>query len=72
MAPRDNKAMDPRTSARIKELERQLLAEKSARIAEQRRHQAEVGRLQAMNEALGKAIGRLQDLEDIQKPMDES
>lgn len=79
LVPRDTSGMEPFTSARMAQLEKQLaehkkqlVAEKAARLADEHRHQAEVARLEAVSDALGKAIGLLHDRAAEQEPTDES
>lgn len=71
LVPRDTSLVDIHASARLQKLEEQLAAERAAREAERQRHDAEVARLQAVNDALGKAIGLLHDRADEQEPTDE-
>lgn len=72
LVPRDTAGMDPSDSRAVRRLEAQLAAERQARAREKAAHEAEVARLEAMNAALGKAIGLLHDLSAKQEPTDES
>ena len=70
--PRDTSSMDPISDARVAQLQRQLLAERAAREQDKQRHEDEVARLQAVNDALGKAIGLLHDHAAKQEPTDDT
>lgn len=70
--PRDTMPMELEMSARLADLQRRLGREMDARLAERKAHEEEVARLQAMNDALGKAIGLLHERNAKQEPTDES
>lgn len=72
LEPRDTAGMDVSDSARFQQLRAQLEAERRARAADQRRHEAELERLESVNEALGKAIGLLHERSGKQEPTPES
>ena len=71
LVPRDTAGMNQDDGARTRQLEQELAQERVDRLREQREHAAEVARLQAMNEALGKAIGLLHDRSAGRGPIDE-
>lgn len=61
LVPRDTSKMSEKDGAEVRALEVQLAAERAARERERDELAAEIARLQAANEALGKAIGLMQD-----------
>lgn len=72
LVPRDTAHMTVADGARLARLERELVAERAARARERAQHEGHLARLQATNEALGKAIGLLHEWNAPQEPTDES
>ncbi|XSS49243.1 hypothetical protein ACQB6R_01585 [Propionibacteriaceae bacterium G1746] len=60
--------MDSTQGAEFKRLQAQLQNERALRAREQVEHQAEVARLHQVNDALGKAIGLLHEINAKQEP----
>ena len=60
LVPRDTSHMTVADGARLARVEQELAAERAARAREAQTHAEQVARLEASNEALGKAIGLLQ------------
>lgn len=71
LVPRDTSGMKVEDSAQFKKLQAELARERALREAEQERHDEQVARLEAVNDALGKAIGLLHERGARQEPMDE-
>ena len=72
LIPRNTEGMSVEDGAKFQELELALARERSARLEEQAIHRAEVERLEAINQTLGKAIGLLHDHAAKREPTDES
>ena len=72
LVPRDTDGMSVSDGARVRLLELELEAERSAREQDTARLQDEIERLQGVNDALGKAIGLLHDRDGRPEPTDES
>lgn len=72
LVPRDTSHMTVADGARLARVEQELAAERAARAREAQTHAEQVARLEASNEALGKAIGLLHELNAPQEPTPES
>ena len=64
LVPRDTSHMTVADGARLARVEQELAAERTARAREAQTHAEQVARLEASNEALGKAIGLLHQMSE--------